>query len=87
MSTGETGVSFEEMDAPARDGGAPDQADNQVATNFSSVHNSGTSDPSPASSVRVCAWPPPTALACVRMPITATASPQAAAKRTGCLRR
>ena len=67
--------------------GAPDQADNQVATNFSSVHNSGTSDPSPASSVRVCAWPPPTALACVRMPITATASPQAAAKRIGCLRR
>jgi len=67
--------------------GAPDQADSQVATNFSSVHSSGTSGPSPASSVRVCAWPPPTALACVRMPMTATASPQAAAKRMGRRRR
>ena len=67
--------------------GTPDQADSQVATNFSSVHSSGASGDSPASSVRVCACPPPTAVACVTRPITATASPQAAAKRIGCWRR
>jgi flagellar motor switch protein FliN/FliY len=31
MSTGDSGVSFEEMDAPSRDGGAPDQGEKSAA--------------------------------------------------------
>ena len=31
MSTGDTGVSFEEMDAPARDGGAPEHGEKFAA--------------------------------------------------------
>ena len=31
MSTGDTGVSFEEMDAPARDGGVPEQGEKSAA--------------------------------------------------------
>jgi len=67
--------------------GTPDQADSQVAMNFSNVHSSGTPCSSPASKARVCAWPPPTALAPVMMAITATARPQAAANRIGWRRR
>lgn len=31
MSTGETGVAFEEMDAPSREGGHPDQTEKSAA--------------------------------------------------------